>query len=579
MTPAALPLLPGADVELDGQALDAAVAAQLLEVRVDLHRRLPDRCSLRLADPELDLVDRDSFPLGGELAVSLAGPAGSSTALFAGPVASLEPEFDRNAAVLVVRAYDRSHVLARTRRTDTYQQMSYPDIARKLAGANGLSAGTIDSAGSPSPFVQQSNETDWEFLWRLADAIGFEVHVEGRRLHFRKAASAAAGAATKLTWGEQLLAFRPRVTAVQQVEEVTVRGWDPSTQQAIEATAETSSATAIGIDRADAVSALGGGTVTLADRPVQTSAEATLLAESVAGQLGETFAEAEGVAVGTPALTAGAKVEVEGIGSRFGGTYTISSATHVVRSGPGYETRFAVEGRAGRSMLALGSAAAADSWRNGVVVGVVTNNEDPDGLGRVRVRYPVLGDDHEGWWARVTAPSAGARRGLLMVPQADDEVLLAFEHGDEHRPYVIGSLWSAMAKPEELVHPDGSLALRSDKEVRVEAAEAMSLTADKDFTVSTAGNAKLTTSEREGGDAAGDVTVDAKGEATLKAGTAANVEAGAGASFKAETEMTVSAGTQLTIEGGGMVSIKGASIQIQATTGTVQISGTQILLG
>jgi phage protein D len=576
-----LPLLAGADVKLSGKPLDAAVAAQILEVRVDLHLRLPDRCSLRLADPELDLVDRDSFPLGTELEVAFAGPAGSATSLFAGPVASLEPEFDPSGAVLVVRAYDRSHQLTRIRRTATYQQMSYPDIARKLAGTAGLTAGTIGSAGAPSTFVQQSNETDWEFLWRLADAIGFEVQVEGRKLHFREAGGSAEGTATKLTWGGQLLAFRPRVTAVQQVDDVTVRGWDPATQKAIEATAEASSATSIGIDRADAVSALGGGTVTLADRPVHTTAEATALAESVAGQLGETFAEAEGVAVGTPALKAGTKIEVEGVGQRFGGTYTISSAAHVLRTARGYETRFAVEGRAARSMLALSSATADGSWRNSVVIGIVTNNKDPDELGRIRVRYPVLGDDHEGWWARVTAPSAGTRRGLLMVPQVDDEVLLAFEHGDEQHPYVLGSVWNGLAKPQELVHADGSFALRSDKQVLVESAEAMSLTGDKDFTVSTVGNAKITTSERKGkgGEPPGKVTVDAKGDATVKAGAAAKVEAGTEGALTAKTEIKVKAGTQLALEGGGAISIKGATVQVQATAGPVKISGPQILLG
>ena len=571
-----LPLLAGAEVKLGGRALDVAVAAQVLEVRVDLHLRLPDRCSLRLADPTLDLVDRDSFPLGTELDVSLAGPAGSPAPLFTGPVASLEPEFDRQEAVLVVRAYDRSHQLTRTRQTKTYQQMSYSDIARNIAGANGLTGGTIDSAGGPLPFVQQSNESDWEFLWRLADAIGFEVHVEGRKLHFRKAGGATRSA-TKLTWGDQLLAFRPRVTAVQQVTEVKVRGWDPATQRAIEQTAQASSGAAIGIQRSAAVSALGGGTVTIADRPVTDSAQAAALAKSVAAQLGETFAEAEGIAVGSPALRAGSKIEIAGVGSKFGGTYTISSAAHVVRTGRGYETRFAVEGRAARSMLALSAPEGANSWRNTVVVGIVTNNKDPEGLGRVRVRYPMLGVGHEGWWARVVAPSAGTRRGLLMVPQVNDEVLIAFEHGDDQRPYVIGSVWSATKKPQELVHQDGSFALRSDKQLLLESAEAMTLTGDKDFAVTVGGNAKVTTRERKG-DGPGNVTIDAKADATMKSGGNAKVDAGTSANVIAAAEVKIKAGTQLTIEGGGAISIKGATVEINAST-MMKLSGAQILLG
>ena len=572
-------LLAAAEVKLDGRPLDPVVAAQLLEVRVDLHLRLPDRCSLRITDPGLELIDQASFPLGGALVVAFTGPADSSAkSLFDGQVASLEPEFDQNEAVLVVRAYDRSHRLNRTRRTDAYQQMSYTDIARKLAAANGLSGGTIDSTGGPLAFVQQSNETDWEFLWRLADEVGFEVKVTGQRLHFRRAGGPSGATPVELTWGDGLLAFRPRVTAVQQVDEVTVRGWDPATKSPIEGTARPQPSGSIGIQRSQAASALGGGEVVVADRPIHTAAQATALAKSVAGQIAETFAEAEGTTNGDPSLTAGATIKVAGVGTRFGGTYTLAAVTHLLRAGSGYETRFTVAGRSARSLLELAGGRSGRPWRHGLVVGLVTNNQDPDALGRVRVRYPVLGSDHEGWWARVTAPAAGTRRGLLMMPQVGDEVLLAFEHEDEEHPYVVGSVWNGTAKPQELVHPDGSFALRSDKQILLESAEAMSLTADKEFTVSAAGNAKLTTSERSGGGPPGSVTIDAKGDSTFKSGTSTKVDAGTDATLSGKTEVKVTAGTQLTIQGGAQVAIKGAAIQIQATS-AVQISGAQVLLG
>ena len=66
-------------------------------------------------------------------------------------------------------------MLNRTRITETYQNMSSDDIAAKVADRAGLDAGTIQSAGDVHDFVQQNNETDWEFLWRLARRIDFEV--------------------------------------------------------------------------------------------------------------------------------------------------------------------------------------------------------------------------------------------------------------------------------------------------------------------------------------------------------------------------------------------------------------------
>lgn len=82
----------------------------------------------------------------------------------------------------------------------------------------------------------------------------------------------------------------------------------------------------------------------------------------------------------------------------------------------------------------------------GMVVGVVTNNQDPDGLGRVKVRFPWLSQEHESNWARMVAPMAGNDRGFYTLPEVDDEVLVAFEHGQVERPYVLGALWNGKDK-------------------------------------------------------------------------------------------------------------------------------------
>jgi uncharacterized protein involved in type VI secretion and phage assembly len=83
----------------------------------------------------------------------------------------------------------------------------------------------------------------------------------------------------------------------------------------------------------------------------------------------------------------------------------------------------------------------------GVVVGVVTNNQDPDKLGRVRVRFPWLDDQDESNWARIATAMAGNNRGTFFLPEVDDEVLVAFEHGNVAKPYVIGALWNGVDAP------------------------------------------------------------------------------------------------------------------------------------
>jgi uncharacterized protein involved in type VI secretion and phage assembly len=76
----------------------------------------------------------------------------------------------------------------------------------------------------------------------------------------------------------------------------------------------------------------------------------------------------------------------------------------------------------------------------GVAVGVVTQNKDDEHLCRVKIRYPWHEKPRESYWARLASPMAGHDRGLVMIPEVGDEVLVAFEREDVRFPYVLGVL-------------------------------------------------------------------------------------------------------------------------------------------
>lgn len=83
----------------------------------------------------------------------------------------------------------------------------------------------------------------------------------------------------------------------------------------------------------------------------------------------------------------------------------------------------------------------------GVVAAVVKSVDDPSNLGRVQVNFDWMSDAPDGYWARVAAPMAGADRGCFFMPEVNDEVLVAFDHGDVAHPYVIGYCWSGPDQP------------------------------------------------------------------------------------------------------------------------------------
>ena len=117
----------------------------------------------------------------------------------------------------------------------------------------------------------------------------------------------------------------------------------------------------------------------------------------------------------------------------------------------------------------------------GVHVGVVSDNADPDGQGRVQVHLPWSPDPSGGRyevWARLATMMAGADRGTWFVPDVDDEVLVAFVGGDPAWPVVVGSLWNGQDQPPETMQRDNPVkAVVSRRGVRISLDDTPSATA------------------------------------------------------------------------------------------------------
>lgn len=85
--------------------------------------------------------------------------------------------------------------------------------------------------------------------------------------------------------------------------------------------------------------------------------------------------------------------------------------------------------------------------QQGVLIGTVTNVDDPQGMGQVQLLFQTLGITSN--WAPVAVPLAGKNRGSWIMPELEDEVLVAFMDGNFNQPYVVGFLWNGQDKPPE----------------------------------------------------------------------------------------------------------------------------------
>jgi uncharacterized protein involved in type VI secretion and phage assembly len=99
-------------------------------------------------------------------------------------------------------------------------------------------------------------------------------------------------------------------------------------------------------------------------------------------------------------------------------------------------------------------------YAKGVAIAVVTQNRDPQGLGRVKLRFPWESEPRESDWARCAVPMAGNDRGTYFLPEVGDEVLVAFEREDMRFPYVLGAMWNGRDKP-----PEGNSDGKNDRHV------------------------------------------------------------------------------------------------------------------
>jgi phage protein D len=535
---------------VDGAEIDPQVAARVHEVRIMSYLRLPDVCTIRASFPkgregQEEPIDQHPFEIGKSFEVHLgAREQLTTTSLFKGDIVTLEPHFSGTSVELLVRAFDHSHVLMRSRRVRTFQNQTSSDIVNKVVGEAGLAAESAPS-GEPHEFMQQDNETDWDFIWRLAERVGFEFVFEQGVAKFRKPGR---GEPVELEWPTVLHSFSPRVTAVQQVGEVSLLAQDPGTNQAIDVTVSSPEQIAqIGVDRGRIAEAFDGDRVHIATEPVKSEAEGRALAQALLDKLANGYIAAEGACDGNPVLRAGTVVRVSGVGQTFSGTYRVAAATHILSGGGTYETRFVNS----PSHTLLGSVAGrSGSPRFGsqLVLGIVTNNSDPQGIGRVRVRYPSLGDEAEGISARVATPGAGSSRGVLMLPLVGDEVLVGFEHDDTTRPYVLGSLFNGQATPgEELLQgEDGSFAVCSDASVYLQS--------QRDFSVKSGADWKA----------------NIEGEATLQASEGFVLEG---------QKVTITGQTEVVLEGSSTLTLRCGAAEVQLSSAGVKITGSMITLG
>jgi phage protein D/phage baseplate assembly protein gpV len=458
-----------ATVVVDGAELDDQTNSHVEEVVVDDQVGMPAMFAITMQDPRRNILDLSGLRVGAAVEISIAGQGSSSDdPLVKGEVVAVECDYDEIGSRVVIRGYSPAHRLHRGRHTRTFVNVTDSDIVTKVAGDAGLDLGIVQETSEVHEHVAQANVSDWEFLSARARAIGYELAVADGKLEFGKPTQAAGAPGPEgadadgdsrdprlLIYGDNLYAFHGRLSAAEQVSEVMVRGWDDTRKEAVSATAPAATVAAT-LDLADPASLAGffGETTFIAvDQAIGTEREADAAAKALAERIGSAFAQADGMAAGNTALRAGVAVRIMGVSDDFSGSYVLSQTRHVIDS-HGYRTHFTIAGR-DRTAYNLGATSGASGQGGadgatgftGLVRGTVSENADPDNLGRVKVSLGWLDDGFSSTWAPVMQIGAGPASGSFFLPAVGDEVLVGFEQGQVGRPVVIGGLFNGIDQP------------------------------------------------------------------------------------------------------------------------------------
>ncbi|NJM41973.1 MAG: phage tail protein [Anaerolineae bacterium] len=199
----------------------------------------------------------------------------------------------------------------------------------------------------------------------------------------------------------------------------------------------------------------------------------------------------------------------------------------------------------------------AESRFYGVALGVVTNNKDPDKLGRVKVKLPWMDDQAESNWARIVSPMAGKERGFYFLPEVDDEVLVAFEHGNPEYPFVMGGLWNGKDKPP-LGNDDGKndvrlIKSRSGHVIRLtdkqgeEKIEIVDKTNKNSIVISTKDNT---------------ITISAEADITIQSTKGKLKLSGKGVEINSTAEVKIEAKQNMDLKATAQMNVKGQMVNI-----------------
>lgn len=601
-----------------GKEISEAAQRTISRVTVEAAAYLPRMLELEfLESPQyIGKLTQSLFAPGDTVSV-FAYASGNVTGdvIFKGTVTGMEMISDEGSGVRTVfRCHDDAAAMLGGTNTRLWKQKTYSEVVKELAGKYGLVptlalTSSIQSSSATHETVVQLNETDWDFICRLAREIGYvcfvdvytKLTVSTTRLVWAKMAKAstATSSATRPKGFEvgdgRVLSLRAMVTGLGLAASAQVPGWDAKQDSPALASASLTGTASDSVDIGKGPSkyrqrGFGSATATSLERMATSTADAKGLAKGLAKRVASAAVDVELIVRGHPAAKLNEAIYLDDA-LLLEGKYLVSAVTHEFGGEDGFVTTIYCTGAEDRSLMGLAGDVSRRPSLDGVYPAVVNSLDDPQGRGRITLTLPWLSPDYITGWAPILQMGAGSGVGWQVLPAPKDEVLVAFQNGQLDSPYVLGGLYGShkgKVKSSELIKngtpvkqvlttksghqimfdddgPDSGITIHasngqtasiilSDKQgisIVTKGEGSVSVSTDGNVTVDAKKNAKVV---------ANDVAVESRGAVKVAAASALNLS-GTNVTVDASTSATVR-GAAVTVEATGALTLKGAVVNV-----------------
>jgi phage baseplate assembly protein gpV/phage protein D len=415
--------LPLVVVEVNGQPLSPE-ASGLSEIRIQQRLSLPTLCELTFLRVEGASEAGFTTALGDKLRVALRNDPDS---LFVGEVTAMEYTYQAaHGRELRVRGYDLLHRLRKRQPVRGLVQVGLAELAKELVSGLGV---TVQAPRADLLWRRliQHTQSDLELLTELTESCGLYFTLRENVLHLLSLDGI--GNPVPLILGETLFETRIEVNGDPCARSVAVTGWNPLRVESHKGAATSARVgrkivTEVSPDR------LGGSPERkLAGQAVQDNQHAEALAQAELDWRVGREVTLWGVAEGNPRLRPGTPVELQGVAPGLAGRYVLTEVTHILDSDKGFVSEIST----------APTAPAIRSKGTTMTFGVVTRVNDPEQFGRVQVSLPAY-DNVETDWISVLTLGVGAKKGVVMLPDVGDEVLVLCANEDPAHGVVLGGL-------------------------------------------------------------------------------------------------------------------------------------------